>query len=286
MLPSLKNLQYLSALEKTMHFSRAAKLCYVSASTFSAGIAKLEQDLQVQLVERTNKTVVFTNLGKKIVKQANLIIESATGLVELSKLDFFESELTIGVIPTISTYLLPNYLKNLTKKYPKLKVSFVENTSDNLIQMLDRSTIDFAIFAFPFDVPSYIDSAQVFSDPLYYIKPVNHKDSAIGDGELLLLEQGHCLRSHILNSQSISSAQISDFSCTSISTLIAMVDMGIGVSFLPKMAVDSGVLSNYPNIIVETNNQHLAREVGVVYRKTNLQKTNIKTLAELLVPSF
>lgn len=286
MLPSLKNLQYLSALEKTMHFSRAAKLCYVSASTFSAGIAKLEQDLQVQLVERTNKTVVFTNLGKKIVKQANLIIESATGLVELSKLDFFESELTIGVIPTISTYLLPNYLKNLTKKYPKLKVSFVENTSDNLIQMLDRSTIDFAIFAFPFDVPSHIDSAQVFSDPLYYIKPVNHKDSAIGDGELLLLEQGHCLRSHILNSQSISSAQISDFSCTSISTLIAMVDMGIGVSFLPKMAVDSGVLSNYPNIIVETNNQHLAREVGVVYRKTNLQKTNIKTLAELLVPSF
>lgn len=286
MLPSLKNLQYLSALEKTMHFSRAAKLCYVSASTFSAGIAKLEQDLQVQLVERTNKTVVFTNLGKKIVKQANLTIESATGLVELSKLDFFESELTIGVIPTISTYLLPNYLKNLTKKYPKLKVSFVENTSDNLIQMLDRSTIDFAIFAFPFDVPSHIDSAQVFSDPLCYIKPVNHKDSTIGDGELLLLEQGHCLRSHILNSQSISSAQISDFSCTSISTLIAMVDMGIGVSFLPKMAVDSGVLSNYPNIIVETNNQHLAREVGVVYRKTNLQKTNIKTLAELLVPSF
>lgn len=286
MLPSLKNLQYLSALEKTMHFSRAAKLCYVSASTFSAGIAKLEQDLQVQLVERTNKTVVFTNLGKKIVKQANLIIESATGLVELSKLDFFESELTIGVIPTISTYLLPNYLKNLTTKYPKLKVSFVENTSDNLIQMLDRSTIDFAIFAFPFDVPSHIDSAQVFSDPLCYIKPVNQKDSTIGDGELLLLEQGHCLRSHILNSQSISSAQISDFSCTSISTLIAMVDMGIGVSFLPKMAVDSGVLSNYPNIIVETNNQHLAREVGVVYRKTNLQKTNIKTLAELLVPSF
>lgn len=286
MLPSLKNLQYLSALEKTMHFSRAAKLCYVSASTFSAGIAKLEQDLQVQLVERTNKTVVFTSLGKQIVKQANLIIDHAKGLVELSKIDFFESELTIGVIPTISTYLLPNYLKNIAKIYPKLKVSFIENTSENLIKMLDESTIDFAIFAFPFDLPTHIESMQVFCDPLYYIKHVKHQGSQVGEGELLLLEQGHCLRSHILSSQSISTAQISDFSCSSISTLIAMVDMDIGVSFLPKLAIDFGVLSNYPNIVVNTNHQHLVRDIGVVYRKTSLQKTNIQTLARMLIPSL
>ena len=283
MTPTLKNLQYLIALEKTNHFSKAASECFVSPSTFSAGISKLEQDLEILLVERDNKNVAFTPIGKRIVNQAMSVMTEMTTLVETAKLDFFESEVTIGVIPTISTYILPNFLSNLEKSHPKLKASFREDTSDNLLKQLEKATIDFAIFAFPYELPDYIEDFQVFRDSIYFIKHKNRNKKIIEDGSLLMLEQGHCLRSHILQSNEISNKHISNFSCTSISTLVAMVDMNIGVSFLPKMAIDYGTLDNYPNITLDKNSIKANRDIGVIYRKNNPQNENIKKLAQLLV---
>ena len=283
MTPTLKNLQYLIALKKTNHFSKAASECFVSPSTFSAGISKLEQDLEILLVERDNKNVAFTPIGKRIVNQAMSVMTEMTTLVETAKLDFFESEVTIGVIPTISTYILPNFLSNLEKSYPKLKASFREDTSDNLLKQLEKATIDFAIFAFPYELPDYIEDFQVFRDSIYFIKHKNRNKKIIEDGSLLMLEQGHCLRSHILQSNDILNKHISNFSCTSISTLVAMVDMNIGVSFLPKMAIDYGTLDNYPNITLDKNSMTANRDIGVIYRKNNPQNENIKKLAQLLV---
>ena len=283
MTPTLKNLQYLIALKKTNHFSKAASECFVSPSTFSAGISKLEQDLEILLVERDNKNVTFTPIGNRIVKQAMSVMTEMTTLVETAKLDFFESEVTIGVIPTISTYILPNFLSNLEKSHPKLKASFREDTSDNLLKQLEKATIDFAIFAFPYELPDYIEDFQVFRDSIYFIKHKNRNKKIIEDGSLLMLEQGHCLRSHILQSNEISNKHISNFSCTSISTLVAMVDMNIGVSFLPKMAIDYGTLDNYPNITLDKNSIKANRDIGVIYRKNNPQNENIKKLAQLLV---
>ena len=283
MTPTLKNLQYLIALKKTNHFSKAASECFVSPSTFSAGISKLEQDLEILLVERDNKNVAFTPIGKRIVNQAMSVMTEMTTLVETAKLDFFESEVTIGVIPTISTYILPNFLSNLEKSHPKLKASFREDTSDNLLKQLEKATIDFAIFAFPYELPDYIEDFQVFRDSIYFIKHKNRNKKIIEDGSLLMLEQGHCLRSHILQSNDISNKHISNFSCTSISTLVAMVDMNIGVSFLPKMAIDYGTLDNYPNITLDKNSIKANRDIGVIYRKNNPQNENIKKLAQLLV---
>ena len=283
MTPTLKNLQYLIALKKTNHFSKAASESFVSPSTFSAGISKLEQDLEILLVERDNKNVAFTPIGKRIVNQAMSVMTEMTTLVETAKLDFFESEVTIGVIPTISTYILPNFLSNLEKSHPKLKASFREDTSDNLLKQLEKATIDFAIFAFPYELPDYIEDFQVFRDSIYFIQHKNRNKKIIEDGSLLMLEQGHCLRSHILQSNEISNKHISNFSCTSISTLVAMVDMNIGVSFLPKMAIDYGTLDNYPNITLDKNSIKANRDIGVIYRKNNPQNENIKKLAQLLV---
>jgi LysR family hydrogen peroxide-inducible transcriptional activator len=282
MTPSIKNLQYLVALKKTNHFSNAAKECFVSASTFSAGIAKLENDLQVKLVERDNKNVRFTSAGNRITKQAMSVLAEMNVLVSTSKLDFFESEITIGVIPTISTYILPNFLSNINQSHPKLKVSFKEDTSENLLKHLDQAKIDFAIFAFPYELPDYIESFQVFADPIYFIQHKSRKSKEIDNGSLLMLEQGHCLRSHILQNNEISSKHISNFSCTSISTLVAMVDTNIGVSFLPRMAIDFGILSHYPNINIDLESTKAKRDIGVIYRKNNPQEDNIKKLAALL----
>ena len=282
-MPSFKNLQYLVALKKTNHFSNAAKECYVSASTFSAGIAKLENELQVKLVERDNKNVRFTSAGNRIAKQAISVLSELNVLVSSSKLDFFESEITIGIIPTISTYILPNFLSNLSGQYPKLKVSFREDTSENLLKQLDSASIDFAIFAFPYELPNYIESFQVFSDPIYLIQHKNRNSKNYENESVLMLEQGHCLRSHILQNNEILNQHISNFSCTSISTLVAMVDSNIGVSFLPKMAIDFGILAHYPNINLEKGSTKAKREIGVIYRKNNQQEENIKKLAKLLI---
>ena len=203
-------------------------------------------------------------------------------LVSTSNLDFFESEITIGVIPTISTYILPNFLSNLTHSHPKLKVSFKEDTSENLVKHLDQAKIDFAIFAFPYELPDFIESFQVFADPIYFIQHKNRKSKVIDNGSLLMLEQGHCLRSHILQNNEISTKHISNFSCTSISTLVAMVDTNIGVSFLPRMAIDFGILSHYPNINIDLESTKAKRDIGVIYRKNNPQEENIKKLAALL----
>jgi LysR family hydrogen peroxide-inducible transcriptional activator len=283
MIPTIKNLQYLIALKKTNHFTKAASECFVSPSTFSAGISKLEQDLKILLVERDNKNVAFTPIGKRIVNQAMSVMTEMTTLVETAKLDFFESEVTIGIIPTISTYILPNFLSNLEKNHPKLKASFREDTSDNLLKQLEKANIDFAIFAFPYELPDYIEDFQVFRDSIYFIKHKNRNKKTIEDGSLLMLEQGHCLRSHILQTNEISNKHISNFSCTSISTLVAMVDMNIGVSFLPKMAIDYGTLDNYPNITLDKNSIKSNRDIGVIYRKNNPQNENIKKLARLLM---
>lgn len=283
MKPSLKNLQYLVALKNTNHFSKAANDCFVSASTFSAGISKLENDLGVLLVERDNKNVRFTPTGNRVAKQALLVMAEINVLLSTAKLDFFDSEVTIGVIPTISTYILPNFLSNLNKIYPKLKVSFKEDTSENLLKQIEQAKIDFAIFAFPYELPNFVESLQVFPDPIYFIQHKNRKSTLIGNGSLLMLEEGHCLRSHILQNHDISSHHISGFSCTSISTLVAMVDTDIGVSFLPKMAIDFGILKHYPNITIDMRTTKSKRDIGVIFRKNNQQEENIKKLSKLLI---
>ena len=285
MTPSLKNLQYLIALRKTNHFSRAASECFVSPSTFSAGISKLERDLNVELVQRDNRHVLFTPIGKRIANQAISVMTEINILVGTAQLDFFESEVSIGVIPTISTYILPNFLSNLNNHYPNLKVAFKEDTSDNLLKQLDQAKIDFAIFAFPYELPESIENFQVFSDSIHFIHHKNRKNKAIDNGSLLLLDQGHCLRSHIMQNNALLNRHISNFSCTSISTLVAMVDTDIGVSFLPNMAVDFGILKHYPNILIDKNSIKTKRDIGVIYRKNNQQEENIKKLASLLVKS-
>ena len=153
------------------------------------------------------------------------------------------------------------------------------------LKHLDQAHIDFAIFAFPYELPDYIESYQVFADPIYFIQHKNRKSKEIDNGSLLMLEQGHCLRSHILQNNEISSKHISNFSCTSISTLVAMVDTNIGVSFLPRMAIDFGVLSHYPNINIDLKSTKAKRDIGVIYRKNNPQEENIIKLATLLMTS-
>ncbi|SMN17317.1 Hydrogen peroxide-inducible genes activator [uncultured Candidatus Thioglobus sp.] len=270
--PSIKNLHYLLALKQHLHFSKAANACFVSQSTLSAGISKLEQDLNIKLVERNNKSVLFTPLGEKVTQYADKVIASMHDLVTICNTNFFESTITVGVIPTISAYLLPNFVAKIKTKYPKLKLVIIEDTSQNLLLKVEQLKLDFAIFAFPFEEKTNIIQTPIFKDDLVLVK---HKNTQNND--LLLLEQGHCLRSHILDN--IDKTKVSQYTCASLETLVMMVDMEIGVSFLPKIAIDSGILDKYPALTIDKNQPKISRRIGIIHRKDNPNQDNILALS-------
>lgn len=281
MLTSTKNLQYLLAISQYLHFSNAAKACFVSQSTLSAGIKNLEENLNVKLVERNNKSVLLTPIGQEVAKQAEVIILAMQDLTKITDADFFNSTIKIGVIPTIAPYLLTYFIQSVKRKYPKLEIIINEDTSENLLPKVAQMQLDFAIFAFPFEESENINQKLVFQDDLYLVKHKNWRKNT-NKGNLLLLEQGHCLREHILDNPNIHKNQISEYSCANLETLTLMINLKIGVGYLPKIAINNGILKKYPNLIIAKNQLNLARNIGIVYRKKHPHQDCIVELSEYI----
>jgi LysR family hydrogen peroxide-inducible transcriptional activator len=286
MMPSIKNLTYLLAVKQHLHFSKAASACFVSQSTLSAGISKLENDLNIQLIERTNKTVLVTLAGQKVAKQAEKIMQSMQNLVKTAQLDFAHSQIKIGIIPTISAYLLPTFIPAIRQFYPDLKMQIIEDTSDNLRLKVAQFELDFAIFAFPFQAFDKIIQRRIFADELLLVKHRDWQRKTIGNGDLLLLEQGHCLRTHILERAHIHPAQIAEISCGNLATLVVMINLKMGVSFLPKMAIEQGILKPYPDLIIEQNQPLFSRNIRIIYRQEHPWEIDILGLAKVLKSCF
>ncbi|SMM99319.1 Hydrogen peroxide-inducible genes activator [uncultured Candidatus Thioglobus sp.] len=283
MLTSNRNLQYLLAISEHLHFSNAAKACFVSQSTLSAGIKNLEHSLNVKLVERNNKSVLLTPIGQKVAKQAQVVIFAIQDLTKISNTSFFDCKIKIGVIPTIAPYLLTKFISTIKNKHPNLEIIINEDTSENLLPKVAQMQLDFAIFAFPFEEVENINQHRVFEDELYLVKHKKwHKGT--GKGSLLLLNQGHCLRTHILDNAAIHQHQISEYLCSDLATLTLMINMQIGVGYLPKIAIENGILDNYPNLIIDKNQLELSRHIGVIYRKKHPHRDAIVALSDYLRP--
>jgi len=282
MLPSIKNLEYLIALHKHLHFSKAANACFVSQSTLSAGINKLEEGLDVQLVERNNKTVLFTPIGEKVVARAQEVILTTNDLVQTAQKSFFESSIKIGVIPTISPFLLPKFLKSIKDKYPNLNIHLIEGTNQNLLQMVSTMELDLALIAMPTVIPENVYTHILFEDPLHLVHHKNRKDENFKEKELLLLAEGNCLREHVLHAHNITKDKISDLKCTSLPTLTAMINMQMGVSFLPQMSIEQTVKSQYPDLVVEGACKKAFRSISIACRDAHPNKAEIIEISTLI----
>ena len=282
MLPTIKNLEYLIALHKYLHFSKAAQACFVSQSTLSAGIGKLEQGLKVQLVERNSKSVLFTPTGEKVVDQANKLILCANDLVRSAQQSFFESSLKIGVIPTISPFLLPRFLKSINNKYPHLSISLIEDTNQKLLQMVSTMELDVALVAMPTKIPENVFTQVIFEDLLHLVHHKDRQNKEFKEKELLLLAEGNCLREHVLLTHHISENKISDLKCTSLPTLVAMINMKMGVSFVPEMALQQTVYAQYPDLVVRSACQKGSRGVAIACREAHPNKQQIIELSTLI----
>lgn len=290
-LPTIKQLRYFIALEKHTHFGKAAQACFVSQPAFSVAIQELESVLNAQLVDRTNKKVTITHIGKDVAAQARLVIRDLEGLVDLARENQqpLSGQLNIGVIPTIAPFLLPGLLPKLRKSYPKLELYLTEDQTDRVYAALMEGDLDVILIALPYELKN-VESMTLFRDHFYLacrkdtklIDPEHYNIDKLPQESILLLEDGHCLRDHALSACKIRNQdKISNVAASSLLTLIQMVDADLGVTFIPEMALGTSILKN-TQVKTWPIKSGSYREIGLVWRKGSMRVDEFKLLGEFI----
>lgn len=291
-LPTLKQLQYLVALQEHGHFGRAAEACFVTQSTLSAGIKELEALLDIVLVERTRRVVRFTELGNAMVEKAHRILREAEELSEMARSAGkpLAGDIRMSVIPTIAPFLLPRLLPKLRQDRPELKLYLKEEPSQAACDSLHHGQVDCVLLAQPFPCGD-VESASLFSDEILIAFPKNDPrdppkivDPAIIDeNQLLLLEDGHCLKDHALAACNRPELRASArMMGTSLHTLVQMVDNSLGLTLLPKMAIDSGILDRTDIVARPLKSDHAYRDIALIWRKNSPRREEFKLLASIM----
>jgi LysR family hydrogen peroxide-inducible transcriptional activator len=288
-LPTLKQLQYLVALNDAGHFGRAAEACFVTQSTLSAGLRELETLIGVTLVERTRRVVRFTPLGQQIAAKARKVLREAEELADMARAAGkpLSGDLRMGVIPTIAPFLLPGLLPKLRGDYPELKLYLREETSQAACDNLHRGQLDCVLLALPFACGE-VEAAPLFDDRLFVaFAPDSAADlpdmvsaSAIDQDKLLLLEDGHCLKDHALSACNRPELRAeATMMGTSLHTLVQMVDNGLGLTFVPQMAIDAGILDGTRVDVRPLASEHPYRRIGLVWRRSSPREEEFQLLA-------
>ena len=291
-LPTLKQLQYLVALKDHGHFGRAADACFVTQSTLSAGIKELESLIGVTLVERTRRVVRFTPLGVRVAEKAQRILRATEDLADMVRASGqpLAGELRLGVIPTIAPFLLPTLLPRLRRQWPDLKLYLREETSQAACDALHRGQLDCVLLALPYACGE-VDSAELFEDRLMVAFPPGGADglpetvpaAAIDEESLLLLEDGHCLKDHVLSACNRPELRAeASILGTSLHTLVQMVDNGLGMTLIPEMAVEAGILENTNVVARALDAEHPTRQIALVWRKGSPREKEFRMLGDAL----
>jgi len=289
--PTLKQLRYLCAVAQTLHFGKAAKTCFVTQPTLSAGINELEHALGATLLERNNKQVLITDIGQKIVERSQHILSDIEALKEdaIRAQAPLSNPVRIGIIPTIAPFILPRVLPFLHKDFPDLQLLIREDLSENLANLLLQGELDVLLLALPYPVNN-TTSYHLFSDPFVLAYPNGHplgqikqlRTRDLQGQDILLLENGHCLRDHALEACKLQSSQLSlAFEATSLHTIVPMVANGVGVSLLPEMAINEGILSGTKNVSTkEFSEQGVWREIGLLWRVKSPRDSEYRLLGK------
>lgn len=290
-LPTLRQLRYLTALAEHLHFGRAAEACLATQSTLSAGLQELETILGVTLVERTKRKVMLTPLGEAVVARARVVLRGAEDIADLAaaSTEALSGPLRLGVIPTIAPYLLPQVLPHLRQVHPNLRLYLREDLTARLLDRLATGDLDAALIALPW-LSTEIETVHIADDAFVLACPPGHPLATrpnlgavdlIGQ-DLLLLEEGHCLRDHALSACHLPGpAKGEGVLGTSLATLVQMVANGLGVTLLPEMAVKSGVLAG-TDVVTRPLKDAGSRGIGLAWRPSSPRKAEFRLLADAL----
>ena len=285
---SIKQLNYALAVAKRLHFKKAADDCFVSPSTLSNAITELENQIGFKVFERTNKKVIVTSLGLELLKKAETIqfhIEDIKNLGEKQKAPL-SSPLTIGIIPTIGPYLLPLVLPKLKKYYPNLKLKILESKSSSLVQKVNDGDLDMAILALPYNLRGLL-SFKFWEENFYYISHKNNKYKKslkakdINFSELMLLDDGHCLKNHVLAACKINDNQQFSMEASSLATLIQLVANNMGSTLVPHMSVKHLINTNSKIKKAILNEPGPHRELAIIVRPTYTDTENVIFLKDI-----
>ncbi len=249
---NLQQLEYIVAVDKHRHFLKAADACFITQATLSMMIKKLEEELEVIIFDRSKQPVVPTDIGRKIIAQAQVVLRETGHLKELAKTikNEVQGQLRIGIIPTLAPYLLPLFLYDLLRKYPQVKIRISELNTDQIIEQLSNDLIDVGILATP------IAAEGIKEYPLFYEKLVafvsgneetlNKKyilPEDIDVNRLWLLEEGHCLRSQMMNLCELRNKNTDlgnlEYEAGSIESLLKIVEINKGITIIPELAMNT-----------------------------------------------
>lgn len=286
---TLRQLRYFDALARLGHFGRAADSCAISQPALSQQIKALEEELGADLFERDRRQLRLTSFGEEIATRAKEILRAMDEFDDYarSSRDGHISRLRIGVIPTIAPYLLPGLVADLTRLYEGVDLHIRETQTPRLVQELNEGRLDLAVVALPVSEPSLTESA-LFSESFVLVRPREDegkpvpKPADLKEMRLLLLEEGHCFREQALSfcERPSSAMQARDMlDASSLSTLVQMVDAGLGVTLIPEMAVPVETRSASV-CVTRFGNPQPTRTIGMVWRRTSPLAKQFEQIAE------
>lgn len=292
-LPTLRQLQYLKLLAEHGSFSRAAEAAHVTQPTLSAGVQELEKILGAPVVDRARSGVILTAIGEETVRRASDVLARSEDLVQAARSagQPLTGRFRLGVIPTVAPFLLPKALPILRERFPKLSLYLREDLTHRLIAALKGGALDAALIALPYDTGG-LETAHVSDDELMAALPQDHPlcgfprvaPERLEEEDLILLEDGHCLREHSLAVCGMEPPKLSEegFAATSLHTLVQMVGSGLGVSLVPAMAVEAGLARGVPISVLQIEAEAPTREIVIAWRKGSSRGTEGRMLAEAL----
>lgn len=291
-LPSTQQLRYLVAVADNLHFGLAADQCGISQPALSAQLARLERLLGAQLIERTTRRVILTPLGEEVVGRARHVL---VGLEELSSMAKrghapLAGSFYLGVIPTIAPYVLPTLLPGVRNEFPDLRLFLREEQTSRLLESLMRGKLDAALLALPVETAG-LESLVVGQEYFQLVVPAGHRlegkarisHADLADEEVLLLEDGHCLRDQALAVCELAGArETNSIRANSISTLIQMVANGLGVTLLPASAVPTEIRGMSEVSVVSFADPQPSRTLGLVWRSSSGRHVDFQMFGRLL----
>lgn len=286
---SLRQLQYALALAEQLSFRRAAEQCRVSQPALSSQLAELESALGVRLFERDKKRVLPTTAGKQLLERVATVLLEADGLLEAARRagDPLAGTLRLGVIPTISPYLLPALTPRLRSKLPRLTIAWREDKTETLMQLLHSGALDGALVALESELGE-VERELIAKDPFVLATPPGHPlseagrrvtPSELGGQGVLLLDDGHCFREQALAFCTRANAEELELRATSLATLVQMVAGGAGITLLPSLAVATE--TRRARLTIRRFSKAPERTVALVFRGSSAVLPALRKVAEL-----
>ncbi|MBK7981152.1 MAG: LysR family transcriptional regulator [Ignavibacteriae bacterium] len=298
---TLTQFSYIIAIDNHKSFAEAANNCFVTQPTLSMQVKKLEEELGVRIFDRSKQPVKATEIGKKIIEQARVVLcenERIHNLIDVEKGEF-SGKFKVGIIPTIAPYLIPLFLKNFIKKYPKVELTFDELQTDQIINKLVKDELDTAIIATPTNRKELIEKNLYYEPFVAYVseshklfkqRKVNSKELNIKD--IWLLKDGHCLRDHVIQvcsslnvAKKESIVQLS-FEGGTLDTLMKLVDNNFGMTLLPYLATLDINKTAKVKHLREFNKPIPGRTVSIIYHRAYVKEKLINAFEKEILSAI